>query len=146
MLRLNADIATCLENTGNGSGGQLENKSLTKKKAVSILRVKQQTNRVAHIPELTLRRTMEMKVKPLGDRVLVKMSEMDEKTAGGIFIPQTAQEKTQQGIVLAVGDDEAIKVKVNDRVIYDKYAGTTFKVGGEEQLILKNSDILAKIE
>jgi chaperonin GroES len=89
---------------------------------------------------------MEMKVKPLGDRVLVKMSEMDEKTAGGIFIPQTAQEKTQQGIVLAVGDDEAIKVKVNDRVIYDKYAGTTFKVGGEEQLILKNSDILAKIE
>jgi len=87
-----------------------------------------------------------MKVKPLGDRVLVKMSEMDEKTAGGIFIPQTAQEKTQQGIVLAVGDDEAIKVKVNDRVIYDKYAGTTFKVGGEEQLILKNSDILAKIE
>ncbi len=87
-----------------------------------------------------------MKVKPLGDRVLVKMSEMDEKTAGGIFIPQTAQEKTQQGIVLAVGDDEAIKVKVNDRVIYDKYAGTTFKAGGEEQLILKNSDILAKIE
>jgi chaperonin GroES len=87
-----------------------------------------------------------MKVKPLGDRILVKMAEMDEKTAGGIFIPQTAQEKTQQGIVLAVGDDEAIKVKVNDRVIYDKYAGTTFKVGGEEQLILKNSDILAKIE
>ncbi len=87
-----------------------------------------------------------MKVKPLGDRVLVKMTEMDEKTAGGIFIPQTAQEKTQQGVVLAVGDDEAIKVKPNDKVIYDKYAGTTFKVGGEEQLILKNSDILAKIE
>ena len=87
-----------------------------------------------------------MKVKPLGDRVLVKMEEMEAKTAGGILIPQTAQEKTQQGIVLAVGDDEAIKVKVNDRVIYDKYAGTTFKVGGEEQLILKNADILAKIE
>jgi chaperonin GroES len=87
-----------------------------------------------------------MKVKPLGDRVLVKMAEMDEKTAGGIFIPQTAQEKTQQGIVVAVGDDEAIKVKANDRIIYDKYAGTTFKVGGEEQLILKNADILAKIE
>jgi chaperonin GroES len=89
---------------------------------------------------------MEMKVKPLGDRVLVKMEEMEAKTAGGILIPQTAQEKTQQGIVLAVGDDEAIKVKVNDRVVYDKYAGTTFKVGGEEQLILKNADILAKIE
>ncbi len=87
-----------------------------------------------------------MKVKPLGDRILVKMVEMETKTAGGIFIPQTAQEKTQEGIVLAVGDDEAIKVKANDRIIYDKYAGTTIKVGGEEQLILKNSDILAKVE
>ena len=87
-----------------------------------------------------------MKVKPLGDRVLVKMVEMETKTAGGILIPQTAQEKTQEGVVLAVGEDEAIKVKVNDRVIYDKYAGTTIKAGGEEQLILKNSDILAKVE
>ncbi len=87
-----------------------------------------------------------MKIKPLGDRVVVKMVEMETKTAGGIFIPQTAQEKTQEGVVIAVGDDEAIKVKANDRVIYDKYAGTTIKVGGEEQLILKNSDILAKVE
>ena len=70
-----------------------------------------------------------MKVKPLGDRVLVKMVEMETKTAGGIHIPQTAQEKTQEGVVLAVGDDEAIKVKPKDRVIYDKYAGTTIKVG-----------------
>jgi chaperonin GroES len=87
-----------------------------------------------------------MKIKPLGDRVLVKLVEMETKTAGGILIPQTAQEKTQEGIVVAVGDDEAIKVKVNDRVIYDKYAGTTIKVGGEEQLVLKNADILAKVE
>jgi chaperonin GroES len=87
-----------------------------------------------------------MKIKPLGDRILVKMQEMDQKTKGGLFIPQTAQEKTQEGIVLAVGDDEAIKVKVNDRIIYDKYAGTTIKLDGEEQLILKASDILAKIE
>ena len=87
-----------------------------------------------------------MKIKPLGDRVLVKMQQMETKTAGGILIPQTAQEKTQEGIVLAVGDDEAIKVKVNDRVIYDKYAGTTIKVGGDEQLILKASDILAKVD
>ncbi len=87
-----------------------------------------------------------MKIKPLGDRILVKMVEMETKTAGGILIPQTAQEKTQEGVVLAVGDDEAIKVKANDHVIYDKYAGTTIKVGGEEQLILKNSDILAKVE
>ncbi len=87
-----------------------------------------------------------MKLKPLGDRVIVTMQEMETKTAGGILIPQTAQEKTQQGVVLAVGEDEAIKVKANDKVIYDKYAGTTIKVAGEEQLILKNSDILAKVE
>ena len=86
-----------------------------------------------------------MKIKPLGDRVLVKMVEGETKTAGGIYIPQTAQEKTQEGIVLAVGDDESIKVKVKDRVLYDKYAGSTIKVNGEEQLILKMSDILAVI-
>lgn len=87
-----------------------------------------------------------MKLKPLGDRIVVKMVEMETKTAGGILIPQTAQEKTQEGVVLAIGDDEAIKVKVNDRVVYDKYAGTTIKVAGEEQLILKASDVLAKVE
>ena len=87
-----------------------------------------------------------MKIKPLGDRIVVKMVEMETKTAGGILIPQTAQEKTQEGVVLAVGDDEAIKVKVNDKVIYDKYAGTTIKVAGEEQLILKAADVLAKLE
>jgi chaperonin GroES len=87
-----------------------------------------------------------MKIKPLGDRIVVKMVEMETKTSGGILIPQTAQEKTQEGVVLAIGDDEAIKVKVNDKVIYDKYAGTTIKVAGEEQLILKAADVLAKIE
>ena len=87
-----------------------------------------------------------MKIKPLGDRVLVKMVEGETKTAGGIYIPQTAQEKTQEGIVLAVGDDESINVKVKDRVLYDKYAGSTIKVDGEEQLIVKISDILAVIQ
>ncbi len=77
-----------------------------------------------------------MTIKPMGDRVLVKMEQIQEKTAGGIFIPQTAQEKTQVGVVLAVGDDETIKVKKGDRVMYDKYAGTTVKVDGEEHLIL----------
>jgi chaperonin GroES len=87
-----------------------------------------------------------MKVTPLGDRILVKLVEGETKTAGGILIPQTAQEKTQEGIVLAVGDDEAIKVKAKDKIIYDKYAGTTIKVDGVEQLILKAGDVLAKIE
>jgi chaperonin GroES len=89
---------------------------------------------------------LKMKVMPLGDRILVKMVEMETKTAGGILIPQTAQEKTQEGIVIAVGDDESIKVKAKDRVIYDKYAGTTIKISGEEQLILKAADVLAKVE
>ncbi len=86
-----------------------------------------------------------MKIKPLGDRVLVKMVEGETKTAGGLYIPQTAQEKTQEGTVLAVGDDEAINVKVKDHVLYDKYAGSTIKVDGEDQLILKIGDILAII-
>ena len=86
-----------------------------------------------------------MKITPLGDRVLVKQEEADQQTAGGIYIPDTAQEKTQNGVVLAVGDDEEIKVKVKDKVVYDKYAGTTIKVDDEEQLILKAADILAVI-
>ena len=84
-----------------------------------------------------------MTIKPLGDRVLVKVEEADQKTAGGIYIPDTAQEKTQNGVVLAVGDDEEITVKVDDKIIYDKYAGTSVKVDDEEQLILKAADILA---
>ncbi|MDR1893465.1 MAG: co-chaperone GroES [Spirochaetales bacterium] len=88
-----------------------------------------------------------MKVKPLGDRVLIKMEAMEEKTASGIYIPQTAQEKTQTGVVVAVGDDkDVIKVKVNDKIMYDKYAGTQVKIDGEENLLVKMSDILAIIE
>ena len=84
-----------------------------------------------------------MTIKPLGDRGLVRVEEADQKTAGGIYIPDTAQEKTQNGVVLAIGDDEEITVKVDDKIIYDKYAGTSVKVNDEEQLILKASDILA---
>jgi chaperonin GroES len=86
-----------------------------------------------------------MKVTPLGDRVLVKVEDADQQTAGGIYIPDTAQEKTQNGVVVAIGDDEEIKVKVKDKIVYDKYAGTTIKVADEEQLILKAADILAVI-
>ncbi len=88
-----------------------------------------------------------MKIKPLGDRVLVKIEQVEEKTASGIFIPQTAQEKTQTAVVVEVGDDEdVIKVKAGDKVMYDKYAGTSIKVDGEEHLLLSMSDILAIIE
>jgi len=88
-----------------------------------------------------------MKVKPLADRVMVKLEKNEAKTAGGIIIPDTAQEKTQQGVVIEIGDDkEVIKVKAGDKVMYDKYAGTQIKVDGVEHLILKMSDIIAVIE
>ncbi|HDQ13210.1 MAG TPA: co-chaperone GroES [Sediminispirochaeta sp.] len=87
-----------------------------------------------------------MKVKPLGDRVLVKLEEVEEKTAGGIFIPQTAQEKTQSGLVVAVGEDEMIKVKEGQKIMYDKYAGTTVTIDNVDHLLIRYSDILAVIE
>ncbi|GHV58038.1 10 kDa chaperonin [Spirochaetia bacterium] len=88
-----------------------------------------------------------MKVKPLADRVIVKLEKTEAKTAGGIIIPDTAQEKTQSGVVVEVGDDkEVIKVKAGQKVLYDKYAGTQIKIDGDEHLILKMQDILAVIE
>jgi chaperonin GroES len=90
-----------------------------------------------------------MNVKPLGDRILVKIKESETKTAGGIIIPQTAQEKTQTGVVVAVGtgtEKEPITVKAGDEVMYDKYAGTQIKIGGTEHLIVKMSDVLAVLE
>ena len=87
-----------------------------------------------------------MKIIPLNDTVLVKSTVTEEKTASGLFIPQTSQEKTQIAVVEAVGDDEAIKVKVGDKVLHDKYAGTSVKVDGEDYLILAASDILAIVE
>lgn len=87
-----------------------------------------------------------MKIIPLNDRVLVKSTVTEEKTASGLFIPQTSQEKTQIAVVEAIGDDEAIKVKVGDKVLHDKYAGTNVKVDGEDYLILSMGDILAIVE
>ncbi|MDR0561553.1 MAG: co-chaperone GroES [Spirochaetaceae bacterium] len=88
-----------------------------------------------------------MKVKPLADRVMVKLEKNEAKTAGGIIIPDTAQEKTQTGLVVEIGTDaETIKVKAGDKVMYDKYAGTAVKFDGQEHLILKMSDIIAVIE
>jgi len=88
-----------------------------------------------------------MKVKPLGDRILVKVLQIEEKTKGGIYIPQTAQEKTQQGVVEECGDaQDIIKVKVGQKVIYDKYAGTQIKIDDVDYLILRNDDVLAVVE
>jgi chaperonin GroES len=90
-----------------------------------------------------------MKVKPLADRVMVKLEKNEAKTAGGIIIPDTAQEKTQQGIVVETGpgtEKEKITVKNGDKVMYDKYAGTQVKIDGEEHLILRMSDIIAVVE
>ncbi|MDD7417495.1 MAG: co-chaperone GroES [Treponemataceae bacterium] len=89
-----------------------------------------------------------MKVTPLQDRVLVKTEKTENKTASGIIIPDTAQEKTQIATVIAIGDDkEKIGcIKVGMKIMYDKYAGTTVKIDGEEHLILKAADIIAVIE
>ncbi|MCL1817664.1 MAG: co-chaperone GroES [Spirochaetaceae bacterium] len=87
-----------------------------------------------------------MKLQPIGDRILLKVEAAETKTAGGLIIPDTAQEKTQTGNVVAVGDDkEAIKVKKGDRVMFDKYAGTSVKIDGEDHLIVKMQDIIATV-
>ena len=88
-----------------------------------------------------------MNVKPLADRVIVKLEKSETKSEGGIIIPDTAQEKTQQGVVVEVGDDkDVIKVKAGQKVLYDKYAGTQIKIDGADHLILKMQDIIAVIE
>jgi chaperonin GroES len=90
-----------------------------------------------------------MKVQPLADRVLVKQEKSEAKTSSGIIIPDTAQEKTQTGVVKAVGpgtEKEKITVSVGQKVMYDKYSGTQIKIDGEDHLILKNQDIVAVIE
>ncbi len=87
-----------------------------------------------------------MTIIPLGDRVLLKAKATEEKTASGLFIPQTAQEKTQIATVVAIGDDETIKVKVGDEVLHDKYAGNQIKDGSEEYLLVNNADILAIVK
>ena len=87
-----------------------------------------------------------MKVKPLADRVLVEPKEAETKTASGLYIPDTAKEKPQEGKVIAAGPgkkDEPMEVKVGDEVIYGKYAGTEVTVEGKKYLIVKQSDILA---
>ena len=95
-----------------------------------------------------------MKIRPLQDRVIVKRIEEEEKSKGGIIIPDTAKEKPQEGKVVAVGkgkvnDDGKITpldVKVNDRVLFGKYSGSEINIDGEEHLIMRQEDILGVIE
>ena len=96
---------------------------------------------------------MATKIRPLHDRVIVKRIEEEEKTKGGIFIPDTAKEKPQEGRVVAVGpgrqDDGKViplGVKAGDKILFGKYSGTEIKLDGEEHLIMKEDDILGVIE
>lgn len=85
-------------------------------------------------------------IKPLADRVLVEPAAAEEKTASGLYIPDTAKEKPQKGTVVAVGSgkkDEPLTVKVGDQVLYGKYAGTELSVEGQDYLIMRESDIFA---
>ena len=85
-------------------------------------------------------------IRPLSDRVLVEQKEAENKTAAGLYIPDTAKEKPQQGTILAAGPgkkDEPMELKVGDVVLYGKYAGTEITVEGKNYLIMKQSDVLA---
>ncbi len=95
-----------------------------------------------------------MKIRPLQDRVIVKRIAEEEKTKGGIIIPDTAKEKPQEGKVVAVGKGKAnedgkvvpLDVKVNDRILFGKYSGSEINIDGEEHLIMREEDILGVIE
>jgi len=97
---------------------------------------------------------MDVKLKPLGDRLVVEPREREETTASGIILPETAKEKPQEGQVLAIGpgrrDDDGDRIEmdvaVGDTVLYAKYAGTEIKMDGKKLLILKESDVLAIVE
>jgi chaperonin GroES len=95
-----------------------------------------------------------MKVRPLYDRILIKRVEEEQKTAGGLFIPDTAKEKPQQGLVVAVGNGKIqedgslrkLEVKAGDKILFSKYSGNDIKIEGTEHLILREDDVLAVLE
>lgn len=95
-----------------------------------------------------------LKIKPLGDKVIVKRVQAEEKTAGGIVLPDSAQEKPKRGVVMALGNGRLLddgsrsemQVKLDDEVMFTSYAGTEIKVGGEDLLIMDESDVLGVVE
>ncbi len=89
-----------------------------------------------------------LSIRPLADRVVIEPALAEEKTASGIIIPDTAKEKPQKGIIVAVGPgtkDNAVTLKVGDQVIYGKYAGTEFHLDGKDYMIMRESDVIAVI-
>ncbi len=84
-------------------------------------------------------------IQPMGSRVLIKPIQQESKTSSGLLLPETAKEKPQTGLVVAVGDDEEIKLKVNDKILFAKYTGTEFKMDGTDYLLLEANDVLAKV-
>jgi chaperonin GroES len=110
--------------------------------------------RVQNYQKISKEGTVKMKVRPLHDRVIVKRVEEEEKTKGGIIIPDTAKEKSVEGEVIAVGDGKTLEdgkkipleVKKGDRVLFGKYAGTEISIDGEEHLIMREDDIIAITE
>jgi chaperonin GroES len=107
------------------------------------------------LPTIKKRREADkMKIRPLQDRILVKRIEEEEKTKGGIIIPDAAKEKPQEGMVIAIGDGKvmengqrvALTVKVGDKILFGKYSGSEIKVDGEERLIMREDDVLGIVE
>jgi chaperonin GroES len=106
------------------------------------------------LAKATVNKAAEKKLRPLGDRVVIKPTAREDMTKSGIVLPDTAKEKPQEGVILAAGpgkiDDsgkrEPMDVKVGDKVLYAKYAGTEFKVEGDDLLIVSQKDILAIVE
>lgn len=88
----------------------------------------------------------EITLEPLGNRVLIRPLEQESKTASGLLLPETAKEKPQTGEVVAIGDDEEIKLKVGDKVLFAKYSGTEFKLGGVEYLLFDANDVLGRFK
>jgi chaperonin GroES len=88
----------------------------------------------------------DLNIEPLGYRILVRPLEQESKTASGLLLPETAQEKPQTGEIVAVGDDEEIKLKVGDKILFAKYSGTEFKYNGVDYILFEEADILARIK
>jgi chaperonin GroES len=112
------------------------------------------TEYVQHTKNIKQRRWLDMKLKPLQDRILVQRIEEEKTTKGGIIIPDTAKEKPAEGKVVAVGNGKvgedgkriALEIKKGDRILFGKYSGTEVKIEGEEYLILREDDVLGIIE